>query len=402
MFLITFLKDKKPSLVFEVFGFILYYISISIIYLVLSIPLLTIISNFLFFVLLSTLYTTKLRKMLLYSATLYVILGTAESLVLFASTQYINIFLPHSHENAMGLIIVRIITYSTVLILYNNKKNVAFNVHLPTRLWLGFLSIPLASIVIVFTMFSGQHISGIVIPISIFSIFVINVISLYLLDLTSSSIKNQYEEKMSEEQHKYYRNQMEIMEQSLNKYRIIRHDIKNLVSPLYDLIKKKKYDELSLRCEELLVLCSIEDIYAVSGHSTIDNILNFKLQNAKSEGVIAEVKTRIPKDLNIPLLDVAIILGNLIDNALEASKFTSQKKIVIELKYTKARLFITIINNYDGYIKPFENGFITRKSNKEEYGFGIKSVQAATAKHNGELFINYDENIFTAKAILFV
>ena len=400
-FLITFLKERRVPIAAEICGYVLYYVSISVIYLLFHTPLLTMVVNFTFLMILSTFYTASVRRVLLYATIIYVILGMAEALAFFASTHYISILLSHSYESTVGVIIVRVISYSGVFVLYHKKK-VTSSVRLPIRLWFGFLLIPLASIIIVIALFSGYYITGLIVPLSVFSILLINILSFYLLELSYFSIANQYEEKISEEQLKYFQSQIEIMEQSLNNYRTIRHDIRNLVSPLHSLIQKEEYNELANRYQELMELCSMEDSYAISGHSTIDSILNFKLENAKSRGVDVEVKTKIPKDLKIPTLDIAIILGNLIDNALEASEFITDKKVCIELKYTRGRLFITVTNNYDGYIKQSESELITRKDNIDEHGFGIKSVKGATEKHNGELMIYYDESTFTAKAMIFL
>ncbi|MGB8452381.1 MAG: ATP-binding protein [Anaerocolumna sp.] len=207
--------------------------------------------------------------------------------------------------------------------------------------------------------------------------------------------------RIAEEQNRYYEYQVEMMELALNNMRVLRHDFKNKLSPLYELASTRKIDELITRLLELTDMCRITKEYAVSGNSTIDSIVNFKLQYAEKENIKISANIFVPVDLSIQTFDIAVILGNLLDNALEAVAHAEDRWIDIKIKYTKGRLIIEINNSYDGLVKKVADKFISRKKDKENHGIGLKSVQTAIQKYNGTMQVSHDERRFQVKVLLY-
>lgn len=61
-------------------------------------------------------------------------------------------------------------------------------------------------------------------------------------------------------------------------------------------------------------------IYSTSGNTIIDGLVNYKLQSVASENIKVETEIVVPEQLNIDIADLVTLLGNLLDNALEALK----------------------------------------------------------------------------------
>jgi sensor histidine kinase regulating citrate/malate metabolism len=141
-------------------------------------------------------------------------------------------------------------------------------------------------------------------------------------------------------------------------------------------------------------MCQISKEYVTSGNSTIDSSINFKLQQAEKQNIKISSDILIPVDLSISIFDIAIILGNLLDNALEAVSNIDDRWIDIKIKHTKGRLIIKINNSYDGIVKKAAFKFLSRKEDQKNHGIRLKSIQTAVHKYDGTMRVTHDEKRF--------
>lgn len=79
--------------------------------------------------------------------------------------------------------------------------------------------------------------------------------------------------------------------------------------------------------------------YVATGNDTIDSLLNYKIQKAKDVLNLVETKISIPEKLNLHSFDLNVVLGNLLDNAIDASVQTKEKELKITMKLDKGVLF---------------------------------------------------------------
>ena len=182
----------------------------------------------------------------------------------------------------------------------------------------------------------------------------------------------------------------------------MRHDLKNKLSPLYGLAQAGQSEELLKQLLELTSFYGVNQEYVNSGNNTIDSIINFKLNSSKNLNISVSTDILIPENLSLPTFDVAVILGNLLDNAIEAVANIDDRWIDIKLRYTKGRLIIEINNSYNGKLKKVGSNFVSCKSDKENHGFGLKSIQAALKNYDGAMQISHDSKKFTVKALLYL
>ena len=101
-----------------------------------------------------------------------------------------------------------------------------------------------------------------------------------------------------------------------------------------------------------------------------------------------------------------VLLGNLMDNAIEANKKNQgQKYIKLTIKgdsRNEKTWIIKIMNPYETAIKRSNNGeYITSKEDKRMHGYGLKSIKQIVEKHKGEIKIEDSENIFKVSIMLF-
>jgi len=152
------------------------------------------------------------------------------------------------------------------------------------------------------------------------------------------------------------------------------------------------------------------EIYSETGNTTIDSIINYKLRNAKQKNIQLDINLNVPPVLNIETSDIAVILGNLLDNALHAVTNVPEKKINLDIESSKGTLLIVIKNTYDGIVRHaagdknvsagFAADFVSRKTGKE-HGYGLKNIRRAVDKYDGLLEITHDTGTFSAVASLY-
>ena len=139
-----------------------------------------------------------------------------------------------------------------------------------------------------------------------------------------------------------------------------------------------------------------------TGISEIDFILDYKINYAHKHHIHVEL------DINVlfnPLKDyeICILLGNLLDNAIEAVQNlpNTQKNIFLNIKTINNMFFVKISNPYIGPRKLSGNKYLTSKNNIHSHGFGLDSVKMIVNKYHGNFNIDDDRNNFCVTAIIF-
>lgn len=136
-----------------------------------------------------------------------------------------------------------------------------------------------------------------------------------------------------------------------------------------------------------------------TGFSSFDFVLNYK----KAEFDKKRIKFFLDIDIQqieIPEDDLMIILGNLLDNAMEAAEKCENKYIKLKSRNINNMLLLKIENS-SSQLPQMKNGvFISNKNNKNDHGFGIESVKRIVDEHEGEIHFQYSENYFQVEILI--
>ena len=126
-----------------------------------------------------------------------------------------------------------------------------------------------------------------------------------------------------------------------------------------------------------------------TGNIVIDSLVEYWQRAAEKAGIDFQAELSIPMEMPFKGADISLILGNLLENAVEgAEKTTKRKYIKFCLKYDRKNLLITIENSYGGKLQRVKEELRTTKEDTANHGIGLASVRRAARKYQGTVFID--------------
>lgn len=398
-----FFDSRSTDRIIEFVSYLLYYFTIDFIFLAFNDPIINVISNLIMFFLLTFNYESTIKRRLIATVSIYMILMTIETFVVLVMKYFdINIVSRNSDfEIIAALISLKIITYIVMLFL-SNFKLVKNDVKVSSLHWLSIFLIPtstLVSALMLIVKVNSDNLTEVIINIII--LFVINVFVFYLYDNLMKSYDEKMEKALLQQQNSAYLKQLEIIKQSQEHLKEFRHDMKNHVLSLKTLIENNDNNAAADYIDSVFNSIDFSDEYSKSGNSEIDSILNYKLNNADTHDIKTDIKINVPEKLNIRPFDLSVVLGNLLDNAIEAACKCKEKAIKISVELERNVLYVSISNSFDGKLN-YEGGKLaTTKNDKEKHGLGLNSVQRSIEKYNGAMELRQRNNIFFVDVLIY-
>lgn len=386
----------------EILSYLGYYILISVIYVFVKIPIIMTISNISLFFILSFNYRANFKKRFLCVFLIYLILMCVEMIVVFFTGYFsFPIFERNEFDSIFAIIFIKILSYITVLVL-SNFNNIKKGISVYGTYWICIALIPASTLYIMFILISS-NVKPYDIIISMFIILFINFSVFYFYDKLSQLMVERNKRLILKKQNEYYDRQLKTMTASMLITKSIKHDIVNHLLMIQSLTDSGQYEDMKIHLSDILHACKNQKEYSNSGNIAIDSIINFKLQEAFQLKANILTDINIPENLNFPVYDVTVVLGNLFDNAVNAlSKVEEERYISVNIKYSKGRLIIKIINSFNEILLKRNGKFYTTNSEKENHGFGIENVYNVAKKYDGEIDIKAKKNMFQVIVLLFI
>lgn len=223
-------------------------------------------------------------------------------------------------------------------------------------------------------------------------IFILNGFSIFVLRELYAKNKEERQFLINSIRFKYIEEQNRI-------YRQNHHDIKNHLIILSELVKEKRYSELKNYLSSYMEEIDKNLLTINTGVNEIDILLYSKISNAKSKDIEVDFKcdTQIQCSKK-HVLNLVSVLGNLIDNAIEAcDEMEKDKYIIIEMKEDPIDYIFHIKNryNFQTNVKPslvFKEGFSTKEGRGR--GEGLYIVRNIVEKYSGEIEVQTDGGYF--------
>ena len=230
----------------------------------------------------------------------------------------------------------------------------------------------------------------------------INISVFYLYNILIENYINLRDNDLYKQQTYAYQNQLEVIMESGNRVRALRHDMKNHILALQALVQRKEAEEMNRYLESMKDFMTNPEEYVKTGSDSVDSLLNYKIQKAHEVLNVVETKISIPQQLRLRSFDLNVLLGNLLDNAIDASMQTEEKKLNITIKLDKGVLFLYICNSCQR-IADGRSGFLeTTKEDKTNHGIGLKNVRQIVEKYHGDLAFQYENNFMETDVMMYV
>lgn len=185
----------------------------------------------------------------------------------------------------------------------------------------------------------------------------------------------------------------------------LRHDLRNHAQTMQAYLKFDQREELERYLRDLSHSFEQVDNVLRTGNVMADAILNSKLSLAQSKGVAVNAKASVPAS-SIPDMGLCTILGNLLDNAMEACQRLpegAERFIRVYIAPMKGQLYICVTNTAPGWARRENGRFLSAKPGRDRaarHGFGLQQIDRTAKACGGYVNRQQEEGVFATEVML--
>lgn len=379
-------------------GCSIFFVVTTSAYLLFNVPLLNLVSGTLCaFGMNCIIYKGKLSKAILVAVLAMGTMAVAEAIiaVCIGAVQVNAIQRNEYYDSVFVALLLPMVQY-LVVILVKNFASLKDDESIPTSYWVITVVLPLITLASIIILYIEAAMPLTYLVICGVLLIIINFMTIYLYDNTIRNMQARKENEILEVQNLCQQKQAESMQNVMEQIRGERHDFYKHLSSLRQMLIQEQYPGAKKYVDELFAERNAVSakIIADTGNYTLDSILNYEYERARTYDIEIEYDCEIPKELELSPKDMSIILMNLLDNAIEAVRKEDEKKITCKIMYRKPQLLIRVTNPCTG-----ETGTLgkTTKKNAVEHGYGLKNVEKVTDQYLGTMKVERKKDEFDVK-----
>lgn len=192
------------------------------------------------------------------------------------------------------------------------------------------------------------------------------------------------------------------VEAANDRIRGFRHDMLNHVQVILGYLQQRRYEQIRRYLEELSGSLTSANVRAHTGNPTVDALLGCKLAAAYRQGIDFEYAVAIPEALSLSATDLSCLLGNLLDNALEACQAITDpeagKSVDLMMDIHEGCLSISVRNTAPHDPTRSSGAFVSRKG--KGHGIGLRNIRQIVEKYRGTLTLQPGADMFFALVML--
>lgn len=229
-----------------------------------------------------------------------------------------------------------------------------------------------------------------------FFLIIVSVISTILI------FRSHYEKRLEDFQDSVLKKQRDEVQNIYQTMRAWRHDYHNHMQAIKALLSMGKKEELSDYLDNLEKDLDSIDIAIRTGNVGLDAILSSKVSIARKNNIEVNCTAKVPADLKISDVHLCAIVGNLMDNAIEAcekiTEGTAPRFIRIYIGLFKSQLYISVSNSTCEKHRRRLSELVTSKLG--EHGFGLRRIDKLAEKYDGYVNRKNEPGIFATEVML--
>lgn len=409
MFLDTYVERKHPSNIRAYLCAILILsIMINLSNKILNLGLL----NFIF-VIISTfviayIHNRNIKMNLILAIISVLILAISEIIVLFMITIVADVTVKQVESiesfRLLGIILSKLFAFFILkLFCIKHKKNHIFM--MKTSYWILFLIMFITSVMTIFLIFRLQYESTSVIlnNMSIWcsiGLLYTTFFALYLYENISKQVELESKQEIFKQQIKAQSKHLDEILITQRQIKKIRHDLINHNISLQAFFENKDYLSGLEYLKNMNNIVEIPEDTLETGNIALDAIINTKRSIAISKNISFVTNIQIPENVFVDPIDICIIFGNALDNAIEACEKiqNNNKKIAVSIVYEDDSIICKIANTA---IKSNNHFLHTTKKDSSNHGFGIGNIESALSKYKHICRFKQTEDEFILSFVIF-
>lgn len=391
-----FTSERKSRIKGCCYG--LFYLIISMEYVFLDIPILTLLLNIVGLLALTLLYPSNYKKKVLGAGFILALLLAVESVVVALTDRFAFPFTQQGEYSSLaGIVCIPLVSF-LLLIVYRKFKRRRGDILIPVSYWITVIIVPVSCIYMIVLGFCVSYIYVWQLVSIVIMMFAITLSVFQLYEKQIDFFQKENRRNMLEAQNQYYHKQLVVYQEMTTATRSVRHDMKNHLLSIAALAEKEDCDAVGEYVRDLQEFTYSIYTHVMTGNIVFDSILNSKMFQAQEKGLVTDFKIAIPDELNMNEVDCTILFGNLLDNAIENAK----EKIMLNVHYDKGRLIVCCENEFEG--ERIHNGelFETTKTDVGNHGYGLQNIRRIVKKYGGMFDLSDDADRFKVDIIMYL
>lgn len=355
----------------------------------------------------SVLFKGKLSIKLMISILTIVLIGIMEIMILFIITMLYGVTVSTVVNTPLyrllGIIVSKMLTLFIVNIIHIKLRKRSY--YIGTSYWVLFLMMFLTSIIAVFLIFRlSLDVNRVYMHnLSVLCSFGLLFSTFFALYLYENIVRQANTIKIQEQYEQHLKTQLKHLDDILitqKQAKKFKHDFNNFQIGLQAYLDNNDIPGASKYLKDLREKTSTIDHIVETGNTALDAILSTKIAIAESKGITVSTKIQIPEEISVEPIDMCIIFGNALDNAIEACDRTDveNKIISITIICRDEAVLCKVVNT----APKSDNSLLkTSKSDKQNHGFGLENIKTALSKYNANPSIERTDTEFTLKFVIF-
>lgn len=340
-------------------------------------------------------YSETVRKSILLILIYLLIISIADPLVIgilcVANVGMPEEFLQGSIGRYLGIIGTDIIYLWLISFMHRLiKKRIR---DLPAKYWILIMIIPIFSIFILQFMIdsitlNAEHTNYVALGLATSGISYINITMFHFFESYENNIKLKYLERLQQQEQENY----SMLALTHKQIREFKHDIENQFSVLHDMMESGKTEKALEYLDTLGGFVRHSNCLCHTGNNAVDSIVNTKGSLAQTYGIEFICRVNIISEIKADEMELCRILGNGLDNAIEACERLEnvKKHILLSISEDKDNLYISISNTSDRVNT--EN--LSTKKKTGMHGIGVNSIKSSVERLKGVVRFSYKDGIF--------
>ena len=194
--------------------------------------------------------------------------------------------------------------------------------------------------------------------------------------------------------------QYENLREKINDARRAKHDVRHHIALMQEYLGNGDIEALGEYLRRYGESLPDDTLVRFCKNAAANAVLLYFAQQAKDNGVDYDVRADIPEDVNVSEVDISVLFGNLLENALDACKAETSdaKKIVVRANFSGGALCVTVDNTFTGNLRRTSSGDIISTKHSGA-GLGTQSVKSIVEKYGGVCRFETKDGMFCASVL---